>query len=83
MRQESYRGFGDAMSRAFEFVLVPFIFGAAGWGLDHWAGTAPLLMFVLGALAVTGLFVRAWYCYDDAMRSHEARLPVASRPENG
>lgn len=79
-RRETYRGYGDTMTRAFEFVLVPVIFGAVGWALDRWLGIAPVLMLALGAVAVVGLFARAWYGYDDAMRAHEAELPSATRP---
>jgi Flp pilus assembly protein TadB len=76
--RDTYRGYGNTMAQAFEFVIVPFLFGLAGWGVDYVLGTGPVAMLALGLLAVVGLFVRAWYRYDDEMRSHEAALPYAS-----
>lgn len=72
--RDTYRGYGDTMAQAVEFVMVPFLFGLAGWGVDRALGTGPLVMLALGLLAVVGVFLRAWYRYDDQMRAHEAAL---------
>lgn len=71
-RQETYNGFGNSLAVAFEMAMVPFLFGFAGWALDRWLGTAPVFMVVLALVAVVGLFVRAWYDYEQRMKAHEA-----------
>ncbi|HUQ63694.1 MAG TPA: AtpZ/AtpI family protein [Acidimicrobiales bacterium] len=78
--RDTYRGYGNTMAQAFELVMLPFLFGLAGWGIDHALGASPIFMLALGLLAVVGVFVRAWYRYDDDMRAHEASLPYASTP---
>ena len=44
------RGFGDTLSRAFEFAAVVGVFLGLGWLLDRWAGTQPLFMILLDGL---------------------------------
>ncbi|MDQ6927041.1 MAG: AtpZ/AtpI family protein [Actinomycetota bacterium] len=72
--RDTYRGYGNTMAQAFEFVLVPFLFGLAGWGVDRALGTGAVFMLALGLVAVVGVFVRAWYRYDDDMRAQETAL---------
>ena len=67
------QGFGDGMSRAFELVATPMVFGAIGYGIDRLVGTTPVLTIVLAAFGVIGTFVRAWYGYDAEMRAIESR----------
>lgn len=74
---ELYRGYGDGLSRAFEFALTPAIFAAMGYGLDRWLGILPVLTIVFFLMAVAGVFVRFWYAYDASMRVEEARGPWA------
>lgn len=69
------QGFGDGMSRAFELVVTPLVFGGIGYLLDTLAGTAPVFLVALGVFGVVGVFVRAWIGYDLEMRSHEASGP--------
>lgn len=66
------QGFGDGMSRAFELVVTPMVFGAIGLGVDQLAGTSPVFTVVSATFGVIGTFVRLWYGYDEEMRSHEA-----------
>ena len=66
------QGFGDGMSRAFELVVTPLLFGLVGFLVDHLAGTSPAFVVAFGAFGVVGTFVRAWYGYDAEMRSHES-----------
>ena len=66
------QGFGDGMSRAFELVVTPMVFGAIGFVVDQLAGTTPVFTAVLAIFGVIGTFVRLWYGYDQEMRSHEA-----------
>ena len=34
-KRETYNGFGEALSRAFEFAVTPAIFGGIGWLIDN------------------------------------------------
>lgn len=62
------------MTRALEIVLTPLIFGGAGYLLDRWLGTEPVLMLMLGIYAIVGVFVRMWWGYDREMKAHEKAL---------
>lgn len=75
------QGFGDGMSRAFELVVTPLLFGAFGYLVDTVAGTSPVFVVALSLFAVVGTFVRMWFGYDAEMRSHEATGRWA--PRNG
>lgn len=66
------KGFGDGMSRAFEFVATPAVFGGIGYLVDTVAGTEPVLTVALAVFALVGMFVRMWYGYDAEMRQHES-----------
>lgn len=66
------KGFGDGMSRAFEFVATPLVFGGLGHLLDRAFGTGPTLLVGFALFAVIGMFLRLWYGYDAEMRGHEA-----------
>lgn len=78
-RRETLNGFGEALSRAFEFVATPTLFGAGGWLIDGWVGTAPVFTVVFAVFALCGMFVRMWYGYDAEMRRHEREAPWARR----
>jgi F0F1-type ATP synthase assembly protein I len=73
-KRDLHRGFGDTLSRAFEFAGAIAIFLFLGWRLDRWVGTQPLFMIVLVVFALAGLTVKLWYAYDLQMREHEQRL---------
>ena len=66
------QGFGDGMSRAFELVATPMVFGGLGYLVDRLAGTSPVFLVVLAAFGVVGTFARVWYGYDTEMRSLES-----------
>lgn len=76
---ELYRGYGDGLSRAFEFALTPVIFGAMGYGLDRWLGIVPVLTIILFLVAVAGVFAKAWYAYEARMQYEESLGPWATR----
>jgi hypothetical protein len=74
VNRELNNGAGDALSRAFELVLTPIIFGALGLFIDGRLGTRPafgltLFLFTLGYI-VWKFTVR----YAADMREHEAEL---------
>jgi F0F1-type ATP synthase assembly protein I len=74
-RRQLFSGFGDALSLAIEFVATPLIFAAAGYFLDRWLGTDPYLTVALGAFALTGIVVAAYYQYRAAFEAEEAGKP--------
>ena len=75
------RGFGDTLSRAFEFAAVVGVFLGLGWLIDRWAGTQPLFIILFTVLALIGQGVRLYYAYDLEMSKHdeERRARLASR----
>ena len=77
-RQQTYRGFGHAYSRAFELALTPPLFGAAGYGLDRWLGIVPVCTILFVLVAAVGLFARLYYGYAVEMEAHERSAPWAA-----
>ncbi|HZQ26646.1 MAG TPA: AtpZ/AtpI family protein [Acidimicrobiales bacterium] len=68
-------GFGEALSRAFEFAVSPVIFGFLGHLLDMRLGTSPACLLLFAAFCVIGLFVKTWYAYDAEMKAQDAAGP--------
>ena len=66
------RGFGDTLSRAFEFAAVVGVFLGLGWLLDRWTGTQPLFMILFTVFALIGQGLRLYYAYDHEMDKHDA-----------
>jgi hypothetical protein len=67
------------MGRGTELALTPLIFVGLGWLIDRAAGTSPGFTIAVGALGITGTFVKAWLGYDQDMRRVEAGKPWAPR----
>ena len=80
-RRDLYNGFGDALSRAFEMVLTPAIFGWFGWLLDHRLGTTPLFTVLLALLVFLYVGWRLWTGYETERRAHEQQLSGRRDPE--
>jgi F0F1-type ATP synthase assembly protein I len=76
-RRELHEGFGEALSRAFELVVTPVIFGFFGWLLDGWLGTRPLFMFLLFALVLGYEIWKLYVAYGAEMERHQPQLPGA------
>ena len=76
-RQQTYKGFGDALAMAFEMVMTPFLFGLGGWALDRWLGTSPVFTLILSVLAIVGMSAKMWYAYEARMQAHDAEGPWA------
>lgn len=70
-----YNGFGDTMTRAVEFVAAPAIFAFVGHLIDSVFSTSPVFLVALAAFALVGVFLRAYFAYEVAMRAHEADTP--------
>ena len=76
-RQALYSGFGDTLSRAFEFAVIPLLFGAFGYWVDGWLGITPVFTAILAAVGLAGVVARMWYAYEAAMQAEEAKSPWA------
>src|SRR5436190_5235474 len=70
-QRDTWHGFSNALSNAFEMVATTVIFVLLGLWIDGHTGTRPLFTVVLGLLAVIGLGVRAYYTYMDQVRRDE------------
>jgi len=73
-QRDLHRGFGNALSRAFEFAGTLGVFVALGWLLDRWLGTAPWLTVVLALFCMVGQFVKLWSAYSVEMQRQEAEF---------
>ena len=62
-QRDTWHGFSNALSHAFELVATTVLFVLLGLWIDGRVGTRPLFTVVLGLLAVIGLGVRAYYTY--------------------
>jgi F0F1-type ATP synthase assembly protein I len=79
-RRELNRGLGDGLARAFELAAVPAIFGAGGWLLDRWLGTAPVFTLVLAMLGFVGKLLAMWYHYAATMDHLQDQATTARTP---
>jgi F0F1-type ATP synthase assembly protein I len=83
-RRAMNRGLGDGLARAFELAAVPAIFGAAGWLIDRWLGTAPVFLMTLALVGFVGKLLAMWYHYAAQMEHLErtaAEQRTAPAPE--
>ena len=78
-RRDLNNGFGNALSRAFEFAAMPLIFAVPGWFLDRWLGTGPFLAILTGLFGLVGITARMWFEYAAKMDREQAKLPGAAR----
>lgn len=89
-KRDSYNGFGEGLSRAFELAATPAIFGAVGYFIDRRVGSTPAFMIGFLVFAVVGMFVRMYFGYTAEMDAHEQKnvwaksaspsAPVAQTP---
>ena len=62
-QRDTWSGFSNAFSHAFEMAAVTVLFVLFGLWIDGRVGTRPLFTVALGLLAVIGLAARAYYTY--------------------
>ena len=74
-QRDTWHGFSNALSHAFELVATTVIFVLLGLFIDDRTGTRPLFTVVLGLLAVIGLGVRAYYTYQAQIARDEEGKP--------
>ena len=70
-RRQLYSGYADGMTRAFELVVAPLVFGLIGFGLDRVLRLTPVLTIIAVVVAFAGTGVKLWYGYDREMRQHD------------
>ena len=80
-RQQTNRGYSDAMSHSFELAVTPAVFGALGWLLDRSAGTSPTFTIAFAVFGVIGTVIKFWLDYDRQMKRHEAE-GIWNRPRS-
>lgn len=78
-QRDTWHGFSNALSHAFEMVATTVIFVLIGLFIDDRVGTKPLFTVVLGLLAIIGIAVRAYYTYMDQVHRDEEGKPWKSR----
>lgn len=79
-RRKLYSGYADGMTRAFELVVAPLVFGLVGFGLDRLLGSTPVCTIIAVVIAFAGTGVKLWYGYDREMRKHDDGAAWAKRP---
>ena len=72
-------GFGEAMAQAFEFAVVPVLFGLLGLWLDGLLGIRPVLTVVLLVIGITGVVARTLYTYKAKVEAEEEGKPWTRR----
>lgn len=75
VRRDLYDGFGEALTRALEFVIIPLLFAFVGYFLDNRLGTGPLLAIALGLFGVVGCGIKTFYSYRYRMQQAEKDMP--------
>ena len=73
-----HRGFGDALSNAFEFAVTIGVFLGVGWLLDDRLHIRPLFTVALTVFAVVGFSAKLWYAYEAKMKQHKAEMAQAA-----
>jgi hypothetical protein len=74
-----YGGFGDALAQAFEFAVIPVLFGLLGIWIDGRLGTRPWATVILLVTGLTGVIARTLYAYKDRMETEEKDKPWTRR----
>ena len=72
-RRDLHNGLGDGLSRAFEFVATPAVFGVLGYWIDQRLELLPLFTLLLTFLALGVTTYLTWLRYDAEMRRHDER----------
>ena len=79
-RRKLYSGYADSMTRAFELVVAPLVFGLVGFGLDRVFKTTPLFIIIAVVIAFAGTGVKLWFGYDLEMRAHDENSAWSKSP---
>jgi len=79
--REVSRGFGDALSTAFELAVTPAIVAFLGWRLDAWLGTTPLFLLVFFVFTMGYEIWKLFRRYATQMQQQEAKVAGLRRPD--
>jgi F0F1-type ATP synthase assembly protein I len=74
-QRDTWHGFSNALSHAFELAGTTVIFVLIGLWIDGRVGTKPLFTVILGLFAVVGLGVRAYFRYQIQIARDEEGKP--------
>jgi F0F1-type ATP synthase assembly protein I len=74
-RQATWQGFSDALALGVELVITPLLFALAGFGLDRWLGTGPVLAIVFGLVGLVGVSLHTFYAYQARIAHEEEGKP--------
>lgn len=77
-RQDTNKGFSDALARGLELVVTPLLFGFFGYLADRGLGISPVLTLGGFAFGVIGTAVKLKLGYDREMAVHDGS--AATRP---
>lgn len=75
VRRDLYDGFGESLTRALEFVIIPLLFAFLGYLLDTRLGTGPAFAIAFGLFGVAGCGVKTFYSYRYRMQQAEKDMP--------
>ncbi len=75
VRRDMYDGFGESLTRALEFVIIPLLFAFLGYVLDSRIGTGPVLAILFGFAGVVGCGIKTFYSYRYRMAEAEKDMP--------
>lgn len=79
-RRALNNGFGNALSRAFEFAVTPLVCALLGYQVDRAVGWSfPLVAVFLALAALVWGFVKMWMTYEQAMQREESTAPWNAR----
>lgn len=73
-KRELNNGFGNALSVAVELAVTPTLMALAGWQIDRWVGTTPVLFIVLFVFTLVYVSWREYHSYTAKMRRQEHEL---------
>ena len=74
-QRDTWHGFSNALSNAFEMVATTLIFVLLGLWIDGRAGTRPLFTVALTLFGVAGLGTRAYLNYRNQIAREEEGKP--------
>ena len=61
----------DSLGQGFDAVITLVLFFVAGFFLDRWLGTTPLMMIVLTLAAAVGVFYKLKVAYEAKMDEYD------------
>jgi F0F1-type ATP synthase assembly protein I len=79
-RRETWHGYSNAFSQAFEIVATLVIFTLLGLWIDGRLDTRPTFTVVLALFAVVGISVRTYYAYKAQVARDEEGKPWLKSP---